>query len=117
MTKQTVMILLAPAAFFLLAAIVVLLMSSMLFKHASIDASHLKNFAAFAAGVHSGKTRLTVGQWLDTAKRQDEMVENFRQANITTGKILRLVGWAILAGIIFQIICLLFVANSQKKIL
>jgi hypothetical protein len=113
MTKQNLLILLAPAGFFALAALAFLLMANALFKHAAIDRGHQNNFAAFAANVHSGKSRLTVGQWLDTVRQQDQMIENYRQASITTGRMMQLAGWAIVVGIIFQVVCLLFVRSRS----
>jgi Flp pilus assembly protein TadB len=113
MTKQNILILLAPTGFFVLAALAILLMAGALFKHAAIDRSHQKKFAVFAANVQSGKSRLTVGQWLDTAHQQDEMIENYRQASISAGKMMQLAGWAIVAGIVFQIVCLFFVRNRS----
>lgn len=103
----------APTGFFVLAAIAILFMAGSLFKHAAIDSGHQKKFAAFAANVHGGKSRLTVGQWLDTVNHQEEMIENYRQASITAGKMMQLAGWAIIAGIIFQLICLFFVRNRS----
>jgi hypothetical protein len=111
MTKQNTFILLAPTCFFILAAIATFRMSHALFKHTAIDSRHQKQFVAFASDVHSGKSRLTVGQWLDTVHQQDQMIENYRQASITSGRMMLLVGWAIVAGIVFQIVFLLFVRN------
>ena len=115
MTKQNILILLAPAGFFVLAAIGIFFVAGALFKHAAIDSGHQKNFTTFAANVHSGKSRLTVGQWIDTVHQQDQMIENYRQASITTGKMMQLAGWAIVAGIIFQIICLFFVRSQSTR--
>jgi hypothetical protein len=115
MTKQNTFILLTPIVFFFLAAIAAFVMSATLFEHAAIDNGHQKKFAEFAADVHSGKMRLTVGQWLDAAHREDVVAENYRQASITTGKILQLAGWAIVAGIIFQIACVFFVVNKSNQ--
>lgn len=111
MTKQNTLILLAPTCLFILAAVATFVMASALFQHAAIDSGHQKKFAAFATNVHSGKSRLTVGQWLDTVHQQDQMIENYRQASITSGKMMQLAGWAIVAGIVFQFVCLLFVRN------
>lgn len=111
MTKQNTLILLAPTCFFILAAIATFRMSHALFKHAAIDSSHQKQFAAFAANVHSGKSRLTVGQWLDNVHQQDQMIENYRQASITSGRMMLLVGWSIVVGIVFQIVFLLVVRS------
>jgi hypothetical protein len=115
MTKQNILILLAPTGFFVLAAIAILFMAGALFKHAAIDSGHQKKFATFAANVHSGKSRLTVGQWLDTVQQQDQMVENYRQASITAGKTMQIAGWAIVAGIVFQLICLFFVRSQSTR--
>ena len=116
MTKQNTLILMAPTGFFVLAAIAILLMASSLFKHAAIDNGHQKKLAIFAANVHSGKSRLTVGQWLDTVNHQEDMIENYRQASITAGKMMQLAGWAIVAGIVFQLVCLFFVRNQSTRL-
>ncbi len=113
MTKQNTLILIAPIGFFILAAIAIFFMAGSLFKHAAIDNGHQKKFAAFATNVHSGKSRLTVGQWLDTVSHQEDMIENYRQASITAGKMMQLAGWAIVVGIVFQLVCLFFVRNRS----
>jgi hypothetical protein len=115
MTKPNSLILLGPIAFFLLAAIAVFIMSNQVFKNASIDRDHQKKFDAFASDVHTGRVRLTVGQWLDNARHEDALVEDYRQASITAGKMMQIAGWAIVAGIVFQVICLFLVLNKTSR--
>lgn len=113
MKKQNILLLLAPIGFFALAAIAILFMAAALFKNAAIDSGHQKKFATFATNIHSGKSRLTVGQWLDTVHQQDDMIENYRQASISAGKMMRLAGWAIVVGIVFQVVCLFAIRNRS----
>ena len=115
MTKQNNLILLAPIAFFLLAAIAVFFMSGQIFKNAGIDRDHQKKFNAFASDVHSGKARLTVGQWLDKTRSEDALAEDYRQASITAGKMMQLAGWAMLTGIVFQVVCLFLAQNKTNR--
>lgn len=74
-----------------------------------------QKFEAFVANVQSGKLQLTTDRWLDGMRRQETLIEAYRQTGGEVGQMLEIVGLTTVAGIAFQMAAVYSVRKKLSK--
>jgi len=114
MTKRDIVTLLSPSVFFILAAVAALMTFAITRSHTRDGGSHQK-FETFVTNVQSGQWQLTPDRWLEGMRREEAASEAYRQTCAEVGQMLLVVGLAILAGIVFQIVAVYSVRKRLSK--